>query len=110
MVKLSQDIQEFFYEDATLFVCQIAVQVNQLIDRIHCLSRAVLQGVAIQQMTDEYSREQVTGTMKLTGNLFILQMEVFTIVMVVASHAVLSVDTATGNQHRLTANLMEFVE
>ena len=66
--------------------------------------------IAIQQMADEYSREDVACTMKQAWNLVVVQMEVGAVEVVVASYGILAINLTTGNQGRLTAYLTQFIE
>ena len=96
-------MEEPFDEDAPVLVGQVFVEVDELVDGVHGSAGAGLERIAIEQMSDEDGSKKVAGAVEESRYLLVFQMEVLAVVVVVARHAVPSVDAAAGDEHRLAA-------
>ena len=105
-----EDVETFLHGYALVPVGGVLVAVDHTEYGVHRRTGGGFQRLAIQEVADEYGREDVARAVEESRYLVVLQMEVLPVVVVIGGYGILPVDLAAGDKSRLAANLAQFVE
>lgn len=103
-------MQELLDKDAAILVVEVFVEVDESRHGVHRASRRVFQRFSVEQMADEEGGEKVARAVILPRDFLVVEAEKFVVEMVETDDAMLSVDDATGDEHRFRADFVQFSE